>query len=59
MTWDDQAPWDDTERWGMVFQVKGGESYHDSHRGLEPAWWYDSVQQAQDAGLFPCGVCKP
>lgn len=39
----------------------GGRSkvVHDSHRGIEPVQWFDSLAEAEAAGLRACRTCKP
>lgn len=32
---------------------------HDSHRGLDPVEWFDSLAVAQAAGLRACKTCRP
>lgn len=32
---------------------------HDSHRGIEPVKWYDSLAAAEADGLRACRVCRP
>lgn len=41
------------------FRLAHSQVVHDSHKGIRQDIWYPSLRAATDAGLRPCGVCKP
>jgi hypothetical protein len=43
-----------------VYRAKpNSKVVHDAHRGLEPVEWFDSLADAQAAGLRACKTCRP
>ncbi len=44
---------------GRVYAKKSGKVVHDSHDGIEPARWWDSLSAAAADGMRPCKTCKP
>lgn len=41
------------------FATKRGKTCHDAHRGIAVGRTFATRASAVDAGLGPCGVCKP
>ncbi len=44
---------------GRVYRGRRKHVVHDSHVGVEPVEWFDSLAEAQAAGLRGCKVCRP
>ncbi len=44
---------------GRVYRGKRKHVVHDSHVGVEPVEWFNSLADAQAAGLRACKVCRP
>ncbi len=44
---------------GRVYRGRRKHVVHDSHVGVEAVQWFDSLADAQAAGLRACKVCRP